>query len=88
METEREPEMTCIIDGSWGIYVPQLFAKYGMAEAWGVSADDIAVLLAGPGDEIYWETWGDVLRDATFRDENGKAWILEQDSDLFAVCYT
>ena len=48
METEREPEMACIVDGSWGIYVPQRFAERGMAEAWGASADDIAILLAGP----------------------------------------
>ena len=88
METEREPEMACIVDGSWGIYVPQRFAERGMAEAWGVSADDIAVLLAGPDNEAYWETWDDVLGDASFRDKKGKVWSLEQDGDLFAVCYT
>jgi hypothetical protein len=88
MYAETEPiEAECIIDGHWGVYVPQEFASRGMAEAWGVKPEDIAILLAGPDHEFYWEAWDDVTREATFKDANGKVWSLEQDGDLFAVIY-
>jgi hypothetical protein len=80
-------ETACIIDGCWGIYVPREFASRGMAEAWGVKAEDIEILLAGPDHEFYWETWDDVEREAAYVDASGKRWTLYQDGDLFAVYY-
>lgn len=85
MMDRYEPlETVCIIDGQWGVYVPQEFASRGLGEAWGLYAEDIAVLLAGPDHEDYWEVWADVTRTASCVDANGKRWILNQDGDLFA----
>ena len=51
-DDENEPaETLCIVDGCFGIYVPQRFAEKFEASAWGVSADDAAILLAGPDAE-------------------------------------
>ena len=85
--TDPEPiESFCIVDGHYGIYVPQSFAgRYDM-NAWHVSPEDAKILLAGPDHEFYWDAWDDVLRDAYY-ERNGKRITLEQDGDLFAVRY-
>lgn len=76
----------CIVDGSFGIYVPQRFAeKYSLT--WdGVAREDWDILLAGPKEEgeDYWETWDCVLNQASYTDSSGDVWRLWQDDDLFA----
>ncbi len=74
-----------LIDGNQGIYIPQTFARNFDPAAWGVSAEDIAVLLKGPDDENYWEVWSDV-EGYVERDFDGKRWVLCQDGDLWAQC--
>lgn len=71
----------CLVDGSWGIYVPQQFVRLYDPAYWGVSDEEVAILLAGPSHEHYWDTWDRVLREA--RGRRGE--MLEQDGDLFAV---
>ena len=93
-EEGDSPECTiCLIDGQMGIYVPQAFARRYLMNAgdWGVSAEDRAILLAGPDAPDYWETWDDVLNRSEFRKEIARRyspivehWQLEQDGDLFA----
>lgn len=83
MESEFK-ECTLLIDGSQGIYVPQAFVtRYGPAQ-WGIAAEDVEILEAGPDHEHYWETWDSVLSDAEYSNEHG-TWYLHQDGDLFAV---
>jgi hypothetical protein len=77
-------ETLCLIDGLWGIYVPQRFADDYTPAEWNYSADDAAILLAGPDHESYWEAWDDVTRDAYHLDKKGRRWTLSQDGDLFA----
>ena len=87
-DDENEPaETLCIVDGCFGIYVPQRFARNYDPAAWGIKPEDAAILLAGPDEDYYWETWDDVLNYARHRDEKGQEWSLEQDGDLFAVRY-
>ena len=72
-------------DSARGIYIPQHFAE-SHGENWtGFDNEDIAVLMDGPENEEYWDTWGHVLDNAevTFR---GYTWTLYQDGDLFCVC--
>lgn len=76
----------CIIDGCWGIYVPQQFCKrYEKVE--GVSQQDWDICLAGPEHELYWDAWDEVLSNWQFEetDSNGGVWriSLQQDGDLF-----
>ena len=88
MLEETEPKaIMCLLDGARGIYIPQAFVTCYDPIAWHVSADDVAILEAGPDHEDYWEAWDDVLREAYYDDERGH-WTLEQDGDLFAVVYT
>lgn len=71
----------CIIDGSFGIYVPQRFAelysgfiKYSLAKE----------LQAGPDSETYWEAWDEVLNTSKIIID-GMIYSLEQDQDVFAI---
>lgn len=75
----------CIVDSSRGIYGPQYFATH-YGEAWGVPADDLAILKYGPDHPEYWETWESVLDSATMTDSAGNEWRLYPDSDIFAIC--
>lgn len=75
-----------IIAGSGhGQYIPQVAAEM-LAERWSISAEDKAILLAGPDHDLYCDTWDHVESTATFTDEQGNIWNLYQDGDLFAVC--
>jgi hypothetical protein len=49
-----------LLNGLRGIYVPQRFAAYGGIA--GISAEDLAILRAGPDPESYWEAWEEALR--------------------------
>ena len=74
----------CIIDGAHGIYVPQAFVK--RFENWqGIDAEDLAILLEGPDNRYYWDSWDYVLATASYKDDDGHTWTLYQDGDLFAV---
>ena len=75
-----------LLSDARGQYLPQNFIECYSASKWGVTDEDAETLLAGPGQEWYWETWDDVLSYATFTDESGNVWRLYQDGDLFALC--
>ena len=75
----------CIVDGSWGIYVPQQWAeRYGLSavKSANVSPFDVDRLLRGPDDANYWESWDSVLSDYCHT-VAGVRHYLTQDSDLF-----
>jgi hypothetical protein len=81
-----ETQSECIVDGSWGIYVPQRFCeRYKKIDS--VSQDDWDICLFGPEHELYWEAWDEILNDWTFEetDSNGGVWkiYISQDGDLF-----
>jgi hypothetical protein len=78
-------ERRCLINGAAGIYVPQRFVESFDTTQWGISADDIAYLLEGPDNEHHWDVWDRVISSASFTDVDGVTWVLDQDSDLFAV---
>ena len=70
----------CLVDGSFGIHVPQRFAQLHGTE-WGLEPEDLEVLLFGHDHALYWDVWDRVLDYAV----NIDGMILEQDGDLFAV---
>lgn len=83
---EQEPEGECIVDGCWGIYVPQRFCqRYEKIDR--VDQDDWDACLAGPDHEFYWEAWDSILSDWYYEeiDANGGVWkiFISQDGDLF-----
>lgn len=74
--------MTCIVDGSHGIYIPKRFAvKYADQ----LSERQKKILFDGPDNDDYWYTWDDIVRTMIFRDEEGNCCRLLEDGDLFAV---
>lgn len=74
----------CIVDGSWGIYVPQCFAERFSMDKWHVTPEDADILMAGPDHEYYWDAWDDVLNNAYFITDDDRTLMLYQDGDLFA----
>jgi hypothetical protein len=78
-------EPTCIIDGAHGIYIPQVWAKrYGVQAVISANVDeeDVRILLSGPDEEFYWESWESVLDDYSHEVNGVKHYIYQQD-DLF-----
>jgi len=77
-------EPTLLLDGSWGIYIPQMFATRHLTGAdclrCGIPVGD-AMALADPENSLYWEAWDSVL--GNYRTESGET--LHQDGDLWLV---
>lgn len=85
-------EPACIIDGSRGVYIPQLFALWFLQNGWTVSDNlwinaDKDSLLSGPdaGDN-YWEAWDELLSHPEIGPD-GVVYEIHQDSggDLFLI---
>ena len=77
---------TLLVESSRGRFIPQAFAqRYG--KFWeGVDAQELETLKEGPDAEWYWETWDDVLSNATYAfNGDKKAYLWEEDGDLYAV---
>ena len=69
-----------------GIYIPQYFAESIKPDCLsGVSGEDMASLLAGPGHEFYLDAWCCVCSTAKITDSNGVTYYLWQDGDLWLV---
>ena len=74
----------CLIDGAAGIYVPQKFIN--SFENWdNIDNDDRRSVANGPDNEYYWESWQNILDNATHTDDNGNKWVLYQDDSLFVI---
>lgn len=78
--------VVCILDSARGVYIPQNFVELFNASEWGISDKDKNILLQGPENEWYWETWDEVLDNAEYTDENGHEYRLHQDGDLWGYC--
>ena len=73
-----------IVDGSRGIYLPQVFAE-NFGDWPTISPALRATLLQGPYDDEYWQAWDTVLTDATYTDLNGYVWELVSSDDLWII---
>lgn len=81
-------EITLILDGSRGIYIPQGFAErfgHWLGEWKNVNQDDIDTLLEGPDHEWYWEAWQNVVDNAEYMGADGVKYSLYQDGDVWLV---
>ena len=74
-----------IFDSARGVYIPQAFANYCNENWHGVSEENRTILKDGPDNELYWDTWDEVLNNASF-EKDGNKWTLYQDGDLWALC--
>ena len=78
-----------LLDGARGIYIPRDFVNDVLIGdfGWKGITEENVKDLSDPDNEWYWETWDDVLSNATYISECGKKYILHQDGDLFAICF-
>lgn len=87
---DRPEDSVLLFDENRGVYIPQNFVNETgnsieeVAEKWHLNIDDLKILVNGPDDEMYWDAWDNVLRDAWTIHE-GKKYTLHQDGDLWAV---
>lgn len=88
--------VSCLVDSAAGTDVPKRFANNFSFECevgevdyptWkGISVEELEILREGSDQDWYWETWDDVLGNATFTSNEGNVYHLWQDGDLFAYC--
>ena len=84
-------EGACVVDGAFGIYVPQRTAQRLDLTAWGIEQAAIDTLLVGPGgdDEAYWWVWEEVLDSARLVEGNvQKELFQDQDVFILEICYS
>ena len=84
----RTPEPNLILLDSHGIYIPQLFCSdigEGEAASLSISLWALSECQAGPDSPHYWEAWDEILRDCSYRDEQGTLWTLHQNGDLWEI---
>lgn len=77
--------MELLLDGLRGIYLPQKFAEiYG--KEWGVSPEDMEVLLNGPDHQDYHAVWDFIITTSILMTD-GIIYALEEDEEgnLFKV---
>lgn len=90
MQTQYEPlskDGLChLLSDARGIYIPQNFIETFNYKDWSVAEGDAAILLEGPDQEDYWDTWHDVEQSAELTDKHGNKWLLHSDGDLWAIC--
>lgn len=85
-EEDDETESICIVDGGFGIYVPQTFCRrYEKTD--NVTQEDWDICLSGPDHEFYWESWESILNcwggEETDKSGNTFKIFLFQDGDLY-----
>ena len=90
------PAVCLLVDSAHGVYVPRSFCTNFDLTKWaGIDQADVDIILSenAEGDllspyeiEAYWDAWQEILDSATFT-ENGNVWRLNQDGDLWALCY-
>jgi len=84
----EETNRTLLVDGRFGIYVPQRFAElYGelAVSKGGIKQAQVDVLLRGVGESNYWDTWDDVMQTFSYVLHKGKTLLLQQEDDLWMV---
>lgn len=74
-----------------GIYIPQSFCKGWSSFVNGYNkegtdnlSESIDICIEGPGDELYWEAWDEVVQHTKLTID-GKQYTLDQDGDLWAI---
>jgi len=83
-----KPEPLLWLSDARGIYIPRDFAN-SFADrdksVRGVSAEDWAILEAGPDHDQYWDAWSDVCDSAVVTDDDGVEFRVHQDGDCWLI---
>ena len=80
----NDEKINLLLDEAKGIYIPNSFYMFFDFPFWGLNRSEFTEL-NNPDNELYWDAWDDLLRDARHTDKKGITWGLWQDGSLFAV---
>lgn len=82
-----EDSAELLFDSHRGVYIPQNFAEEMVRDCVkGVSAEQWAILEAGPDHEWYWEVWSEIEDSAEITDpDSGETYRLFQNGDVWLV---
>lgn len=87
MITKYFQPVVLLLDDVRGIYIPANFVNEFDLSTW-QGLDNINLgHLSEPENECYWDTWYDVLSNASYTDDKGNVFTLHQDGDLWAICF-
>ena len=85
-----------ILSDARGIYIPRDFVTNDANEIawehcakWGLNQSNIEnwIDAQNPEAEWYWDAWQWILDNAKFTDSNGFTYTLNQDGDLWGICF-
>ena len=86
--TQSTPDTMLWLSDNRGLYLPRGLAASFIdrdQHVTGISSKEWTILEAGPDHEWYWDTWSDVCDKAVVTDDNGAAYSLYQDGDLWLI---
>jgi hypothetical protein len=79
----KENPLELLVDSHHGQYVPQIFAETIKRELFpSITAEDWAIIEAGPDHESYWDAWHDIEMSAETSDGIS---LWSSEGDLWAV---
>ena len=74
---------------SMGRYIPKIFAESISLDKcflFGIEEEDLNILRSGPDDDLYWDTWDQILNNGkVYLKETGQTFTLYQDGDLWLI---
>lgn len=74
-----------LVNSAFGQYLPQAFVEQYDYREWHIKKRDYAIILDGPDNPDYWDTWNSIENYAFRIDEEGVRWTLCHDEDLWVV---
>ncbi len=85
--TRRHARVELFLSDARGIYIPRDFAQSVKPECLlNVSAEDLAILEAGPDGESYWDVWQDVCDNAVLVSPvDGTRYTVYQEGDCWLI---
>lgn len=69
--------MELVVSSVAGQYAPQYFVEQFQDELKGVDAVDVDIVLGGPYEELYWESWSNIEQNG-FVPFEGNDWTIYQ----------
>jgi hypothetical protein len=87
MLTKYFQSVVFLLSDARGVYIPANFVECFDLSTWqgleNINLDD----LSEPENGCYWDTWQDVLSNASYTDDKGNVFTLYQDGNLWAICF-
>lgn len=96
MQSKTLPAVILILTDARGIYIPRDFltdenhdTAWLHCNMWGLNTENSHCWYNAqfPESESYWDDWLWVCDNAEYKDSDGSIFRLQQDGDLWGICY-